>query len=96
MTCLHTARSALGSGEGTGGFAISANILGPDLQEIAEYSKKALVAAQSLPSLTEVKIGLNVSNPEVHVAVDRKRAADLGVRMATIDRGPIAGYRRPG
>jgi HAE1 family hydrophobic/amphiphilic exporter-1 len=31
-----------------------------------------------------VKIGLNVSNPEVHVAVDRKRAADLGVRMATI------------
>ena len=27
---------------------------------------------------------LNISNPEVHVAVDRKRAADLGVRMATI------------
>ena len=37
-----------------------------------------------MPSLTEVKIGLNVSNPEIHVAVDRKRAADLGVRMATI------------
>ncbi len=30
------------------------------------------------------KINLNVSNPEVHVAVDRKRAADLGVRMATV------------
>ena len=25
-----------------------------------------------------------MSNPEIHVAVDRKRAADLGVRMATI------------
>jgi HAE1 family hydrophobic/amphiphilic exporter-1 len=79
-----SSRTALGSGEGTGGFAISANILGPDLAHIVEYSKKALVAAQSVPSLTEVKIGLNVSNPEVHVAVDRKRAADLGVRMATI------------
>ena len=79
-----TSRNALGSGEGTGGFAISANILGPDLDQIADYSKQALVAAQKLPSLTEVKIGLNVSNPEVHVAVDRKRAADLGVRMATI------------
>ena len=45
---------------------------------------KALVAAQKLPSLTEAKIALNVSNPEIHVAVDRKRAADLGVRMATI------------
>jgi hydrophobic/amphiphilic exporter-1 (mainly G- bacteria), HAE1 family len=79
-----SARTALGSGEGTGGFAIAANILGPDLEQIAEYSKKALAAAQNLPSVTEVKIGLNVSNPEVHVAVDRKRAADLGVRMATI------------
>jgi HAE1 family hydrophobic/amphiphilic exporter-1 len=79
-----TSRNALGSGEGVGGFAISANILGPDLNQIADYSKRALAAAQKIPSLTEVKINLNVSNPEVHVAVDRKRAADLGVRMATI------------
>ena len=79
-----SSRTALGSGEGTGGFAIAAFILGPDLNQIVEYSKKALEAAQNVPSLTEVKIGLNVSNPEVHVAVDRKRAADLGVRMATV------------
>jgi HAE1 family hydrophobic/amphiphilic exporter-1 len=79
-----SSRTALGSGEGTGGFAIAANILGPDLDQIAEYSKKALAASQNVASITEVKIGLNVSNPEVHVAVDRKRAADLGVRMATI------------
>ena len=79
-----SSRTALGSGEGTGGFAISANILGPDLAQIADYSKRALEAARSVPSITEAKIGLNVSNPEVHVAVDRKRAADLGVRMATI------------
>jgi HAE1 family hydrophobic/amphiphilic exporter-1 len=79
-----TARNALGSGEGTGGFAIAANILGPDLKQIANYSKRALAEAQKLKSLADVKITLNVSNPEVHVAVDRKRAADLGVRMATI------------
>jgi HAE1 family hydrophobic/amphiphilic exporter-1 len=79
-----TSRSALGSGEGTGGFAIAANILGPDLAQIAEYSKRALIAAQKIPSITDVKINLNLSNPEVHVAVDRKRAADLGVRMATV------------
>jgi HAE1 family hydrophobic/amphiphilic exporter-1 len=79
-----TARNALGSGEGTGGFAISANILGPDLPQIAEYSTRALAAAQKIPSLTDVKINLSLSNPEVHVAVDRKRAADLGVRMSTV------------
>jgi hydrophobe/amphiphile efflux-1 (HAE1) family protein len=79
-----SSRTALGSGEGNISFPIALQILGPDLAQIAEYSKKALAAAQSVPSLTEPKISLNVSNPEIHVAVDRKRAADLGVRMATI------------
>jgi HAE1 family hydrophobic/amphiphilic exporter-1 len=79
-----SSRNALGSGEGTGGFAISANILGPDLRQIADYAKRAVDAAQSVASLTDSKVALNISNPEVHVAVDRRRAADLGVRMATI------------
>jgi HAE1 family hydrophobic/amphiphilic exporter-1 len=42
------------------------------------------VKAQQMPGLVDPKISLNISNPEIHVAVDRKRAADLGVRMATI------------
>ena len=42
-----TSRNALGSGEGTGGFAISANILGPDLDQIADYSKQALPRRRS-------------------------------------------------
>jgi hydrophobic/amphiphilic exporter-1 (mainly G- bacteria), HAE1 family len=79
-----SARNALGSGEGQGGFAISANILGPDLRQLSEVSLRALEAAQHMPSLTEPKLGLSNSNPEIHVAVDRRRAADLGVRMATI------------
>ena len=79
-----TARNALGGGEGAGGFAISANLLGPDLDQLAEFSMKALAEAQKLPSITEPKISLSVANPEIHVAVDRKRAADLGVRMSTV------------
>ena len=79
-----SSRTALGSGEGNISFPIALQILGPDLDQIAEYSKRALVASQSIRSLTEPKISLNVSNPEIHVAIDRKRAADLGVRMETI------------
>jgi HAE1 family hydrophobic/amphiphilic exporter-1 len=45
---------------------------------------KTLAAAQQTPSLAEPKLSLSVSNPEIHVAVDRRRAADLGVRMSTI------------
>jgi HAE1 family hydrophobic/amphiphilic exporter-1 len=79
-----SARNALGSGEGNGGYPISANILGPDLDQLTTYSLRALAAAQKLPSLADTKIQLSVSNPEIHVLVDRKRAADLGVRMATV------------
>src|SRR4030095_11141956 len=70
--------------EGQGGFAISANIMGPDLKQLADYSLKALEAAQHVASLAEPKMMLSVSNPEIHIAVDRRRAADLGVRMSTI------------
>jgi HAE1 family hydrophobic/amphiphilic exporter-1 len=78
-----TVRTALGGGE-TGGFPISANLLGPDLNELADYAMRALAKAQQVPSFVDPKISLNISNPEIHVAVDRKRAADLGVRMSTV------------
>ena len=64
--------------------ALSANVLGADLKQLTDYSLRALEVAQRTPSLAEPKLSLNVSNPEIHVAVDRRRAADLGVRMATI------------
>src|SRR5262249_12327301 len=78
-----TIRNPLGSGE-QGGFPINAKLLGPDLDRLSDYSMKLLAAAQKLPSLSDPKLSLSISNPEIHVAVDRKRAADLGVRMATI------------
>jgi HAE1 family hydrophobic/amphiphilic exporter-1 len=76
-------RNPIGGGE-SGGFPISANLLGPDLRRLADYSLRALGTMQKMPSLVDPKITLNISNPEIHVAVDRKRAADLGVRMATV------------
>ena len=78
-----TNRNPLGGGE-SGGFPISANLLGPDLQVLADYSLKALAEAQKLPSLADPKVSLNIANPEIRVAVDRRRAADLGVRMQTV------------
>jgi HAE1 family hydrophobic/amphiphilic exporter-1 len=78
-----TMRTALGSGE-SGGFPIQANLLGPDLQRLTDYSLALIAAAQQTPSLADPKVTVNNSNPEILVAVDRKRAADLGVRMSTI------------
>jgi HAE1 family hydrophobic/amphiphilic exporter-1 len=78
-------RNPLGGSEGGGaGFPISMNLLGPDLSRLADYSLQLLAKAQKMPSLTDPKISLNVANPEIRVAVDRRRAADLGVRMSTV------------
>src|SRR5438093_9004130 len=62
-------RNPLGGGEGGGGFPVNSNLLGPDLARIGDYSLKALAAMQKIPSLTDQKISLNISNPEIHVAV---------------------------
>ena len=56
----------------------------PTSTSAVDYSQQTLEKAQKLPSLADAKIGLNAASPEVQVAVDRARAADLGVRMATV------------
>jgi len=87
MTPTLNPRSALGNaggGRGGGGATLSANLLGPDLERLYEYSLKLVEAAMNTPSLLDAKTSYSNASPEVHVAVDRSRAADLGVRMATI------------
>ena len=78
-----TMRTALGGGE-QGNFPIQANLRGPDMSRLVDYSMRLLGQAQATPSLADPKVTVNISNPEVHVEVDRQRAADLGVRMSTI------------
>ena len=78
-------KSALGGGE-TGAYPINVNLLGPDLPTLADYTMRLLDESQKLESLSDKKVTVNVSNPEIRVDVDRHRAADLGVRISTVAR----------
>src|SRR5262249_13673141 len=78
-----TMRTALGGGE-QNTFPIQANLVGPDMNVLIDYSLLLVAQAQQLKSLAEPKVQLNMNNPELHVAVDRRRAADLGISMATV------------
>ncbi|MGE5813710.1 MAG: efflux RND transporter permease subunit [Acidobacteriota bacterium] len=78
-------KGALGGGE-TSTYPINVNLLGPDLPTLADYTMRLYDEAQKLPSLSDKKVTVNISNPEIRVDVDRQRAADLGVRISTVAR----------
>jgi len=71
-------------GGGNGNFAIQATLQGPDMDKLYDYSQQLLLNAQKLPSLVDAKSNFSNASPEVHVSVDRARAADLGVRISDI------------
>ncbi|HKS97031.1 MAG TPA: efflux RND transporter permease subunit, partial [Terriglobia bacterium] len=65
-------------------FPISAIVRGPDLNKLAEISKKVADHMRQYPDLVDVNPSLNLNTPELQVKVDRQRAADIGVRMTDI------------
>jgi HAE1 family hydrophobic/amphiphilic exporter-1 len=97
-------RTPLGGGEASS-YPIMVNLTGPDLVRLAQDSLRLLNAVQQLPIITDSKAVVNLSNPELRVAVDRARAADLGVRVSDLARAlrlmvsgedEISSYREAG
>jgi hydrophobic/amphiphilic exporter-1 (mainly G- bacteria), HAE1 family len=97
-------RTPLGGGE-SGFYPIQLNLMGPDLRQLATYSLRVLADVQKMPFISDSKSAVNLSNPELRVAVDRQRAADLGVRISDLARAlrlmvsgedEISSYRESG
>ena len=70
-----------GGGPGGGGSAIQYMIQGPDLVQLQQYSEALRVQASRIPGLVDVDTTLNAGKPEVSIALDRPKAADLGVQV---------------
>ena len=73
-----------GGGGGGGASSINVSLLGPDIDRLYEYSQRILERAKQTASLVDARTDYSNASPEVQVVVDRSRAADLGVRMATV------------
>jgi hydrophobic/amphiphilic exporter-1 (mainly G- bacteria), HAE1 family len=84
-------------GVGGAGFrnqAVVLNVRGPDLRQLRTYSDQILQLMKSTPGMVDQDTTFSAGNPEVHVQIDRAKAADLGVRatdVATALRTMIAG-----
>ncbi|MBI4475478.1 MAG: efflux RND transporter permease subunit [Acidobacteria bacterium] len=64
--------------------AIVLNVRGPDLKQLEQYSTQILQMMRSVPGMVDQDTTLNIGNPEVHVRLDRAKAADLGVRATDV------------
>jgi HAE1 family hydrophobic/amphiphilic exporter-1 len=87
MTPIVNPRNPLSAGGGRGGgggSTLSLVLLGPDLNKLYDYSQELVAQANQTPSLVDAKTDYSNASPEIQVGVDRSRAADLGVRMATV------------
>jgi HAE1 family hydrophobic/amphiphilic exporter-1 len=97
-------RTPIGGGE-SASYPIQVNLTGPDLRQLSGYALRLLKDVQVMPAISDSKAVVNLSNPELRVAVDRQRAADLGVRISDLARAlrlmvsgedEISSYREKG
>jgi HAE1 family hydrophobic/amphiphilic exporter-1 len=82
------------SGGGFRSQAVVLNVRGPDLKELQKYSDQMLQMMKATPGMVDQDTTFSIGNPEVHVEIDRAKAADLGVRatdVATALRTMVAG-----
>ncbi|MGH9819490.1 MAG: efflux RND transporter permease subunit, partial [Pyrinomonadaceae bacterium] len=81
-----TAASSIGGslGLGRGGSGIGYYISGPDLDKLNEYADQVVDRMRSDPTFRDPDNSVDLGGPEVRFAIDRVRAADLGVQATDI------------
>jgi HAE1 family hydrophobic/amphiphilic exporter-1 len=63
---------------------IRAMLLGPDMGKLVEIAREANRELLTGQSITDIRVGLSLNNPEIQVVIDRALASDLGVRVSDI------------
>ena len=71
-------------GSGESNAPIQYTLTGPDLDELGRLATKIVAEAKKIPGAVDVDSSLVVGKPELAVAIDRDRAADLGVSVSDI------------
>jgi HAE1 family hydrophobic/amphiphilic exporter-1 len=71
-------------GQLLGGTNIEINVKGHSLEEVQKIAAGIERQVQSLPGVNFVRTSFEWGSPELHVEVDRKKAADLGLSVSEI------------
>jgi HAE1 family hydrophobic/amphiphilic exporter-1 len=76
--------TALGRLMGGSDADIAVRIRGDDLDESVRYAQTLEAVLTDVPSLANVRLGVELGQPEVQVEIDRERAAAYGIETRTI------------
>ncbi len=63
---------------------IRLQLLGPDINKLVGFAKSINAELAKEPSIVDIKVNLNLNNPELQVNIDRGLASDLGVRVSDV------------
>lgn len=77
-------RGYAGFNIGGGNSDIDFSISGPDLHQLAAYSNELARRAEAIGGIINIDTTLELEKPELHVKIDRERAADLGISSRDI------------
>ncbi|MBI3951303.1 MAG: efflux RND transporter permease subunit [Acidobacteria bacterium] len=77
---------AVMSGGGFRAAAVQYTLQGPDIHKLTQYSDHLQHFLRSIPGVVDVDSTLETGKPEVGVAIDRERAAALGVSVEDVAR----------
>ena len=77
-------RNIAGFNIGGGTFDVDLALRGPELEKLAEYGEALKLKARELGGIVDVDTTLRLDKPELRVAIDRQRAADLRVDTSQI------------
>ncbi len=72
---------------GGGGFRVAPlqySIQGPDLDVLADYSRRVMAEMAKVPGIVDINSTYDAGKPEATVVIDRERASDLGVQVRDI------------
>jgi HAE1 family hydrophobic/amphiphilic exporter-1 len=63
---------------------IQISVRGPEIDELDKVSQRLVGEMRKIPGIADIENSLEKSKPELRVDVDRQRASDLGIPVATI------------
>jgi len=83
---VRTSVGAMGGWSRGGGSAVQVVLGGTDYADLARWRDQLMSRMQENPGLANVQSNYEERKPQLRVAVDRDRAADLGVSLQTVGR----------